>query len=253
MLIILGLILISLIVIVGGDRGVVSLIALVGNLLLLSFAIWLMATGVPVLFVTVGAGIVISCITLFYQNGTNVKTWSAFISVAITMLVLFFAIYVVIWSTEAGGLNEIQSVGDDILYYNMDLNISMRNVMVSVILLSTLGAILDMALTVATSVYEVKNHKSEMKFTELVESENRKRSDRNNGKYIAVCISWRITIVIYLFENAKLFVGTFAKFKNIVSKFCFYDFRCNCLCNGDADCGSANGKNACCKIEIQLY
>ena len=36
MLIILGLILISLIVIVGGDRGVVSLIALVGNLLLLS-------------------------------------------------------------------------------------------------------------------------------------------------------------------------------------------------------------------------
>ncbi len=91
MLIILGLILISLIVIVGGDRGVVSLIALVGNLLLLSFAIWLMAaTGVPVLLVTVGQGIVISCITLFYQNGTNVKTWSAFISVAITMLVLFF-------------------------------------------------------------------------------------------------------------------------------------------------------------------
>ena len=108
MLIILGLILISLIVIVGGDRGVVSLIALVGNLLLLSFAIWLMAAGVPVLFVTVGAGIAISCITLFYQNGTNVKTWSAFISVAITMLVLFFVIYVVIWSTEAGGLNEIQ-------------------------------------------------------------------------------------------------------------------------------------------------
>jgi len=67
MLIILGLILISLIVIVGGDRGVVSLIALVGNLLLLSFAIWLMAAGVPVLFVTVGAGIVISCITLFYE------------------------------------------------------------------------------------------------------------------------------------------------------------------------------------------
>lgn len=49
MLIILGLILISLIVIVGGDRGVVSLIALVGNLLLLSFAIWLMAAGVPYL------------------------------------------------------------------------------------------------------------------------------------------------------------------------------------------------------------
>ena len=86
------------------------------------------------------------------------------------MLVLFFVIYVVIWSTEAGGLNEIQSVGDDILYYNMDLNISMRNVMVSVILLSTLGAVTDMALTVSTSLYEVKIHKPDMSNTELFQS-----------------------------------------------------------------------------------
>ena len=202
MLIILGLILISLIVIVGGDRGVVSLIALVGNLLLLSFAIWLMAAGVPVLFVTVGAGIVISCITLFYQN---VKTWSAFISVAITMLVLFFVIYVVIWSTEAGGLNEIQSVGDDILYYNMDLNISMRNVMVSVILLSTLGAILDMALTVTTSVYEVKNHKSEMKFTELVES------GMKIGREV---IGTTVNTLLFAYLGESLLLFTYLKMQN---------------------------------------
>ena len=44
-----------------------------------------------------------------------------------------------------GGLNEIQQVGEDVFYYNINLNISMRNVAVSVILLSTLGAVLDMA------------------------------------------------------------------------------------------------------------
>ena len=49
MLITLGLILLILIMVVGGDRGVVSLIALCGNLLILSLAIWLMASGVPVL------------------------------------------------------------------------------------------------------------------------------------------------------------------------------------------------------------
>ena len=177
MLIILGLILISLIVIVGGDRGVVSLIALVGNLLLLSFAIWLMAAGVPVLFVTVGAGIVISCITLFYQNGTNVKTWSAFISVAITMLVLFFVIYVVIWSTEAGGLNEIQSVGE----------------------------ILDMALTVTTSVYEVKNHKSEMKFTELVES------GMKIGREV---IGTTVNTLLFAYLGESLLLFTYLKMQN---------------------------------------
>ena len=118
MLITLGLILLILIMVVGGDRGVVSLIALCGNLLILSLAIWLMASGVPVLLVTVCVGVVISCITLFYQNGRNGKTWSAFLATMITMLLLFFFIYIVVWRSEAGGLNEIQQVGEDVFYYN---------------------------------------------------------------------------------------------------------------------------------------
>lgn len=48
MLVIFGLILVALIAIVGGDRGVMSLIALAGNLLILCIAIWLIASGVPV-------------------------------------------------------------------------------------------------------------------------------------------------------------------------------------------------------------
>lgn len=170
MLMILGLILLFLIMIIGGDRGVISLIALVGNMLLLSLAIWLMAAGAPVLLVTIGMGIIISCVTLFYQNGTNEKTKSAFAAVLITMTVLFFFIYMVVWRSEAGGLNEIRAAEDDVLYYNMNLDINMRNVATAVIILSTLGAVLDMALTVTTSVYEVSIHKPEMELTELVES-----------------------------------------------------------------------------------
>lgn len=170
MLMILGFILLFLIMIIGGDRGVISLISLVGNMLLLSLAIWLMAAGAPVLLVTVGVGIIISCVTLFYQNGTNEKTKSAFTAVLITMAVLFFFIYMVVWRSEAGGLNEIQAAEDDVLYYNMNLDINMRNVATAVIILSTLGAVLDMALTVTTSVYEVSIHKPEIKLTELVES-----------------------------------------------------------------------------------
>ena len=95
-----------------------------------------------------------SCVTLFYQNGTNEKTKSAFAAVLITMTVLFFFIYMVVWRSETGGLNEIQAAEDDVLYYNMNLDINMRNVATAVIILSTLGAVLDMALTVTTSVYE---------------------------------------------------------------------------------------------------
>ena len=170
MLVIFGLILVALIAIVGGDRGVMSLIALAGNLLILCIAIWLIASGVPVFPVTICLSMVICCITLFYQNGINRKTLSAFTAVLITIFILFFAIYYVVCKSGSGGLNEIQSVSEDVLYYNMNLDINMRNVATAVIILSTLGAVLDMALTVTTSVYEVSIHKPEMKLTELVES-----------------------------------------------------------------------------------
>lgn len=68
------------------------------------------------------------------------------------MTVLFVFIYIIVWSSETGGLNEIQAAEEDVLYYNMDLDINMRNVAIAVIILSTLGAVLDMALTVTTSV-----------------------------------------------------------------------------------------------------
>ena len=72
MLIILGLLLLFLIVVIGGDRGVISIISLCGTMLFLSFALWLMAAGAPVLLVPVGAVVIISCLTFFYQNGHTV-------------------------------------------------------------------------------------------------------------------------------------------------------------------------------------
>ena len=170
MLVIFGLILVALIAIVGGDRGVMSLIALAGNLLILCIAIWLIASGVPVFPVTICLSVIICCITLFYQNGINRKTLSAFTAVLITIFILFFVIYYVVCKSGSGGLNEIQSVSEDVLYYNMNLNIPMQKVMAAVVLLSTLGAVPDMALTVSTSLYEVKIHKPDMSNTELFQS-----------------------------------------------------------------------------------
>ena len=205
MLVIFGLILVALIAIVGGDRGVMSLIALAGNLLILCIAIWLIASGVPVFPVTICLSVVICCITLFYQNGINRKTLSAFTAVLITIFILFFAIYYVVCKSGSGGLNEIQSVSENVLYYNMNLNIPMQKVMAAVVLLSTLGAILDMALTVTTSVYEVRNHKSEMKFTELVES------GMKIGREV---IGTTVNTLLFAYLGESLLLFTYLKMQN---------------------------------------
>lgn len=61
MLGVLGLILLISILIIGGDRGGMSLVALCGNLFFLSMGIWLMAEGVPVflLIILIGAIVVL--------------------------------------------------------------------------------------------------------------------------------------------------------------------------------------------------
>ena len=168
MIILLGIILVCSIAVIGGDRGAIALISLTGNLIILSLIIWLMAGGISVLVLTICGGICIACITLFYQNGYNKKTRSAFVATLLTMCILSFFIYEIVVRGTGEGLNEVQLVEEEVMYYNMNLNISMQNVEMAMILLSTLGAVLDMALTVTTSLYEIQNHMPDMTKKEIL-------------------------------------------------------------------------------------
>lgn len=170
MLKILALILIILMLLVGGDRGGKAIIALVGNILASFLVIIFSSFGISVYLVAIIGGMIIAGITLFYQNGKNRKTLSAFCGTIITMAVLLVLIYFVVWKSEAYGMNEIQMMEDDISYYNMNLGISMRNVEIAVIWFSTLGAVLDMSLTVTTSMNEIRKHSANMKSMDLIVS-----------------------------------------------------------------------------------
>ena len=64
-----------------------------------------------------------------------------------------------------------------------------------------------------------------------------KRSNRNNSEYITICLSWRIFIAIFVFEDAELYAGNIIEFKNTVSKLCIYDIWCDCMRYRDADGG----------------
>lgn len=154
---ILVLILFLLMVAVGGERGAIAVLVLCGNILVLGGTIILLAKGYPVFPVVFLAAVIISYISLMKQNGKNVKTFAAFAAVTGIMLVLSILIYLLVWKAQGGGLNEIQSMQEDIMYfYESDIHISMLQIAVSVTILSALGAAIDTALSVTSAVYEVK-------------------------------------------------------------------------------------------------
>lgn len=87
------------------------------------------------------------------------------------MLLLFIPIYIITWRSGSYGLNELQISEDDFMYYySTDLHINMLHVGIFVTVFSTLGAVIDTALSVTSSVYEVWTHKNSLTAKELTAS-----------------------------------------------------------------------------------
>lgn len=171
MILFLVLVLIFLMILIGGERGAVSVMTLAGNIIILLFSIILMANGFPPLLLVVAAGAGVCYNSLFYQNGNNPKTRAAFAATVLVMLLLFIPLYVIILRTGNYGLNELQISEDDFMYYySTDIHINMLHVGIFVMGFSTLGAVIDTALSVTSSVYEVWIHKKSLTARELTAS-----------------------------------------------------------------------------------
>ena len=171
MIIFLALVLIILMILIGGERGAVSLMTLAGNIGILFISILLMSIGFPALLLILAAGAGVCYNSLFYQNGNNPKTRAAFLATLLVMLLLFIPIYLIIWRSGSYGLNELQLSEDDFMYYySTDIHINMLHVAVFVTVFSTLGAVIDTALSVTSSVYEVWTHKKSLTAKELTSS-----------------------------------------------------------------------------------
>ena len=69
MIIFLALVLIILMILIGGERGAVSLMTLAGNIVILFISILLMSIGFPALLLILAAGAGVCYNSLFYQNG----------------------------------------------------------------------------------------------------------------------------------------------------------------------------------------
>ena len=138
---------------------------------ILFFSVILMSAGFPALFLILAAGAGVCYNSLFYQNGNNAKTRSAFLATLFVMLILFIPIYFITWRAGSYGLNELQISEDDFMYYySTDLHINMLHVGIFVTVFSTLGAVIDTALSVTSSVYEVWTHKNSLTAKELTAS-----------------------------------------------------------------------------------
>ncbi|QGQ48245.1 YibE/F family protein [Metabacillus sediminilitoris] len=165
-LVCLAAILFLLMVLIGGKKGARSFIALFLNFSVLLFTILIMTNphANPIIL-TLIACTFISCINLFFINEVNNKTITAFVSTIITLAILLFFIVIVTDKTMIQGFGEEET--EELSAFSLYLGVDFVKIGAAMIIMSTIGAIIDVAISISSPMRELYNHHPNVSRKEL--------------------------------------------------------------------------------------
>ena len=154
---ILAVILFILMTVIGGKKGARSFVALFLNFIVLILSIIIMNNpGANPVVVTLFASALISSITLFYISRLGTKTITAFLATIVTTCILL--VFILLFTDQAMiqgfGEEEIEELAPYSLYVGVDF----VKIGAAMILMSTIGAIIDLTIAISSPMQEIKHH-----------------------------------------------------------------------------------------------
>ena len=161
----LSLILLLLLILIGGKRGLKTFITIYVNLFLILILIIIYGWGFDPIIPTFVISLIISCIILFLLNKVNIKTICSFISVLLILLI-FFGITLFI-----NNRIYIQGYAEEnieaISYVTYDTCLNMMNLGISVVIIGLIGNIIDTSIAISSALYEIHVNNPKLSRKEL--------------------------------------------------------------------------------------
>lgn len=133
---------------IGKKRGLLSIISLAINVVLLSFVLdlYLDHRNASLLLLCMGAVVLFTVVSLLLVGGNKEKTYVAILATLIGTFVSLLIAYAVIQLTDGAGLH----------YESMEfVTIPHQQIFMAEILVGALGAVMDVAITLTSSMYEL--------------------------------------------------------------------------------------------------
>ncbi|AYA77849.1 YibE/F family protein [Bacillus sp. Y1] len=162
----LAAILFILMVLIGGKKGAKSFIALFLNFAVLLLTILIMTDpNANPIILTLIACTIISCINFFFINEVNNKTITAFVSTIITLAILLFFIVIVTEKSMIQGFGEEET--EELSMFSLYLGVDFVKIGAAMIIMSTIGAIIDVAISIASPMRELYNHNQQVSRKDL--------------------------------------------------------------------------------------
>jgi uncharacterized membrane protein len=153
-------------VLIGGKKGARSFIALFLNFFVLLLTILIMTNphANPIILTLIACAI-ISCINLFFINEVNNKTITAFVSTIITLAILLIFIVIVTDKSMIQGFGEEET--EELSAFSLYLGVDFVKIGAAMIIMSTIGAIIDVAISISSPMRELYNHNPNVSRKEL--------------------------------------------------------------------------------------
>lgn len=216
---ILALILLILMVIFGGKKGAISYGMLFLNFLIVLIALVAIVLKLPIPVIAILFCLTVASLNLFGLNGYNVKTQAAFIGTCITTAILLGVIYFAVATGHLQGFATEQQ--DETYVYSMNIGINMIQFMVFTTVLAVIAAVVDLAITISSPMYELHETNPNLSRTELFQSGMRVGREilatSANTIYLAY-FGGQLTLFFWFFKlnysfghivNAKIFTEEF--------------------------------------------
>ncbi|MCP0887291.1 YibE/F family protein [Ligilactobacillus sp. WILCCON 0076] len=165
---VLIIILFALMTIVGGKQGMVSFFSVALNFFILFITVILISGGFPILGVSLFAGICILAITIYMGNNDERSTNVAFIATVIVMLIMIILIIPFDHMVQIQGFSNEES--EEVEAFNLLIGINFESLAIATTILSTLGAIAEASIAVASGLEELIAQNSDITVTQLYKS-----------------------------------------------------------------------------------
>lgn len=167
-LLVLTTILVALTALIFRKSSVYMITGTFMNLVLFVLLLFLLSQGISIYLVTFVIFLGVSAITLFYINDVNPKTKAAFLCVVLFLVVFTLVTLPIIQAFKVHGfaLEELEEL------QTMDLSVAVpfSALNTSIILMSFSGAVIDSAMAVSSSTYEIYRSAEELDFRALLRS-----------------------------------------------------------------------------------
>ncbi len=151
-----SIILIILSILIGKKRGLKGILSLIFNFLIIMFSLVCINYGFNIYFICFLSFISISSIIIFYLNGWNVKTKSAYLGVMTVSLICTFIIIYMNNKLHLGSFS--YEFIDEISAYSFNIDLSLSKISFMVLLFICTGSICDTSVAISSALYEINDN-----------------------------------------------------------------------------------------------